>query len=127
MPSAVLKKVILAAGLDGVEIAFCRAEKTDVTLEAIGMGDAMAQRDRGKVLIKARFLKRTADERQARMRCQCAAIRSHNLEAPHILITHQVNCPEPVQCLIRPYTSAAWGHLCENKVTMQVLKLKGLF
>ena len=84
MPSAVLKKASSRRFSDGVEIALARAEQTDVTLHTIGVCNAMAQPDLGKVAVEVGVAKRTADQCQARMRREAVGVRSHDIEAPHV-------------------------------------------
>ena len=79
-----LEERIPAFVLDGIEIALGRAQQSDVALHAISVGDAMAQRDRLEVAVKARVPKRPTDQSQPRMGGQRISIRSNDLETPHL-------------------------------------------
>jgi len=91
---------VVALVLDGVEIAFSRAQEADVALDAVGVRDAVAQRDLAKLPVEARHRKRAPDQRQARVRGRRFGCRLYDLEAAHPF-TCRVSCPRPARYLIR--------------------------
>ena len=87
------KKGIVTPAFDRIEIALARRKQRDVADEAVGVCDAVAQRDRGEVTGEAGAGDCPADEREARMRREPIGISLHDLEASHLLVTCQVSHP----------------------------------
>ena len=78
-----LEELIRTPVLDGVEIALARAQQPDVALDAIGVRDAVPQRNPIEALGQARPAERASDQRQTRVRGDGVRSGLHDLEAAH--------------------------------------------
>ena len=77
------EKRVVSPVLDRREITFSRAQQADIARHAVGVRDAVAQRDRRQVRRKPRHAERAADQCQAGMGRRRVRVGLYDLEAPH--------------------------------------------